>query len=68
MRFRDQSSNPSFGKFLVSDVGKKPSPIPRSQSIGKMDRPSHYVMGPYVRARHGVRGCLELGEKSPTLR
>jgi hypothetical protein len=38
----DQSLNPGLGEILVDGVKKKtPSPVPRSQSTGKMDRSSH---------------------------
>jgi hypothetical protein len=58
---RDQSLNPLSGEFLVAGMKKKPSLVPRSQSTGKMDRPSHRVTGPCVQAGHGVRKFSRAG-------
>jgi hypothetical protein len=55
---RDLSSNLWWGEFLVGGVEKNPSPVPRSQSTGKMDRPSHRVTDPCLRRGMGFGGFL----------
>jgi hypothetical protein len=59
--FNFNSSNSWQGEFLVGSVEKKALPVPGFQSTGKIDRLSHRVTGPCMRAEHMVQRFYRVG-------